>query len=34
VFVGNEQLDARTYRIVTDNNAALSNSLSFGSRGL
>jgi hypothetical protein len=34
VFVGNEQLDARTYRIVTDNNAALSSSLSFGARGL
>lgn len=34
VFVGNEQLDARTYRIVTDNNAALSNSLAFGARGL
>lgn len=34
VFVGNEQLDARTYRIVTENNEALSNSLSFGVRGL
>jgi len=34
VFVGNEQLDARTYRIVTENNNALSNSLGFGSRGL
>lgn len=34
VFVGNEQLDARTYRIVTENNNALSNSLAFGARGL
>lgn len=34
VFVGNEQLDARTYRIVTDNNNALSTSLAFGARGL
>lgn len=34
VFVGNEQLDARTYRIVTENNGALSSSLAFGARGL
>jgi hypothetical protein len=34
VFVGNEQLDARTYRIVTENNNALSSSLAFGARGL
>jgi hypothetical protein len=34
VFVGNEQLDARTYRIVTENNSALSSSLAFGARGL
>jgi len=34
VFVGNEQLDARTYRIVTENNNALSTSLAFGARGL
>lgn len=34
VFVGNEQLDARTYRIVTENNNALSSSLEFGARGL
>lgn len=34
VFVGNEQLDARTYRIVTGNNEAMSNSLAFGARGL
>ncbi len=34
VFVGNEQLDARTYRIVTENNNALSSSLGFGARGL
>jgi ABC-type transporter Mla subunit MlaD len=34
VFVGNEQLDSRTYRIVTENNSALSSSLAFGARGL
>jgi hypothetical protein len=34
VFVGNEQLDARTYRIVTANNDSLSSSLAFGARGL
>lgn len=34
VFVGNEQLDARTYRIISDNNQALSSSLAFGARGL
>lgn len=34
VFVGNEQLDARTYRIVTGNNDAMANSLAFGARGL
>lgn len=34
VFVGNEQLDARTYRIVTENNESLSSSLAFGARGL
>lgn len=34
VFVGNEQLDARTFRIVSDNNQALSSSLAFGARGL
>lgn len=34
VFVGNEQLDARTYRIVTGNNEAMANSLAFGARGL
>lgn len=34
VFVGNEQLDARTYRIVTANNETLSSSLAFGARGL
>lgn len=34
VFVGNEQLDSRTYRIVLENNAALSSSLAFGARGL
>ncbi len=34
VFVGNEQLDARTYRIVTENNNALSSSLGYGARGL
>lgn len=34
VYVGNEQLDARTYQIVEQNNAAMSNSLAFGARGL
>ena len=34
VFIGNEQLDSRTYRIVTENNSALSSSLAFGARGL
>ncbi len=34
VFIGNEQLDARTIRIVESNNQALSNSLAFGARGL
>lgn len=34
VFVGNEQLDARTYRIVTGNNEAMASSLAFGARGL
>lgn len=34
VFVGNEQLDARTVQIVERNNQALSASLAFGARGL
>lgn len=34
VYVGNEQLDARTYRIVEENNSTMSNSLAFGARGL
>lgn len=34
VFVGNEELDARTVRIVERNNQALSSSLAFGARGL
>lgn len=34
VFIGNEQLDARTVRIVESNNQALGNSLAFGARGL
>ena len=34
VYVGNEQLDARTYRIVEANNSALSSSVAFGARGL
>lgn len=34
VFIGNEQLDSRTVRIVEANNAALGNSLAFGARGL
>lgn len=34
VFIGNEQLDTRMVRIVESNNAALSNSLAFGARGL
>lgn len=34
VYVGNEQLDARTFRIVEDNNRAMSSSLAFGPRGL
>lgn len=34
VYVGNEQLDARTYSIVEQNNTALSNSVTFGARGL
>lgn len=34
VYVGNEQLDARTYRIVEQNNVAQSNSMAFGARGL
>lgn len=34
VFVGNEELDARTVRIVEANNQSLGNSLAFGARGL
>lgn len=34
VYVGNEQLDAHTYRVVESNNTALSNSLAYGARGL
>lgn len=34
VFIGNEQLDARMVQVVERNNAALSNSLAFGARGL
>lgn len=34
VFIGNEQLDARTVRIVEANNQSLGNSLAFGARGL
>ena len=34
VYVGNEQLDARTYRIMEGNNVALSNSVAYGARGL
>ena len=34
VFIGNEQLDSRTVRIVEANNAAMGNSLAFGARGL
>lgn len=34
VFIGNEQLDARMFRVAEANNQALSNSLAFGARGL